>query len=75
MAQCECLPGCPFFNDKMPDSTGLGKIYKDKYCLGDSANCARHLVMKALGKPAVPANLYPNMRDLALNLIKQGKPA
>ena len=75
MAQCECLPGCPFFNDKMPDSTGLGKIYKDKYCLGDNANCARHMVMKALGKPAVPANLYPNMRDVAQNLIKQGKPA
>jgi hypothetical protein len=28
MADCECLPGCLFFNDKMADSTGLGKIYK-----------------------------------------------
>jgi hypothetical protein len=75
MANCECLPGCPFFNDKMPDTSGLGKIYKDKYCLGDSANCARHMVLKALGKPAVPANLYPNMRDIAQGLIAQGRVA
>ena len=75
MAQCECLPGCPFFNDRMPDTTGLGKIYKNKYCLGENTSCARHMVMKALGKPAVPPNLYPNMRDLAQNLIRQGTPA
>lgn len=75
MAQCECLPACPFFNDRMPDTSGLGKIYKDKYCLGDNAHCARHMVLKALGKPAVPPTLYPNMRDLALGLIARGKAA
>ena len=71
MPQCECLPGCPFFNDKMPDTSGLGAIYKRKYCLDDNDACARHMVLKALGKPAVPPTLYPNMREVALGLIGQ----
>lgn len=70
MPQCECLPGCPFFNDKMPDTSGLGSIYKKKYCLDDNTHCARHMVVKALGKPAVPPTLYPNMRDVAEGLIR-----
>ncbi len=69
MPDCECLKGCPFFNDKMPDSSGLGSIFKKKYCLGDNSQCARYMVFKKLGKPAVPANLYPNMHDEAKKII------
>ena len=69
MADCECLQKCPFFNDKMDDSKGMGKIYKDKYCLGDNSRCARYRVFLALGSEAVPNNLYPNMRDRAENII------
>lgn len=45
----------------MPDTSGMGAIYKKKYCLGDSSQCARFQVFKRLGKGSVPANLYPNM--------------
>ena len=69
MAKCECLDGCPFFNDKMKDTEGIGAIYKRKYCLGDSSICARHIVFKKLGKAAVPSNLYPNMLDKAKEII------
>jgi hypothetical protein len=69
MADCECLKGCIFFNDKMKDTEGLGAIYKKKYCLGDSTQCARYMVFKKLGKPNVPATLYPNMQDRAKALI------
>jgi len=69
MADCECLAGCLFFNDKMKDSGGLTAIYKKKYCQGDNLSCARYMVFKKLGKPAVPANLYPNMVDLAKQLL------
>jgi hypothetical protein len=72
MADCECLAGCPFFNDKMPDDSGLGFMYKKKYCRGDNSQCARYMVFKKLGKPAVPPNLYPNMIDRA-NQILSGK--
>ncbi len=73
MAQCECVAKCPFFNDKMKDSEGLGAIYKRKYCLGDPAQCARFRVFKALGREAVPPDLYPNMRDRAEKLLAGSK--
>lgn len=69
MADCECLAGCLFFNDKMPDSEGMGAIYKKKYCMGNNADCARYMVFKKLGKAAVPQNLYPNMHDRAKEII------
>ena len=72
MANCECLAGCPFFNDKMPDTEGLGAMIKKKYCQGDNSNSARYMIFKKLGKAAVPANLYPNMQDRA-NEILAGK--
>lgn len=65
MAQCECLQGCPFFNDKMKDNDGLANIYKKKYCLTDNLACARFMVLKKKGKSAVPESLYPNMVDKA----------
>jgi hypothetical protein len=70
--ECDCLAGCPFFNDKMPDTGGLGTMYKKRYCLGDFMNCARHKVKDALGKPAVPVDLYPNMHDRAAVILAAG---
>ena len=69
MADCELLTGCPFFNDKMKDTEGLGAIFKNKYCKGDNSQCARYMVYKKLGKPGVPANLYPNMHDQAKKIL------
>ncbi|MBN2282173.1 MAG: hypothetical protein JXQ65_16445 [Candidatus Marinimicrobia bacterium] len=72
MADCECLPGCPFFNDKMANMPAMASTYKSKYCQGDFANCARYMVFKALGKPSVPMDLYPNQKDTASRIIKGG---
>lgn len=69
MADCECLAGCPFYNDKMDQNAGVGKIFKTKYCLGDNSNCARFVVFKKLGKGSVPGNLYPNMMDRAREIL------
>lgn len=68
---CPNLNGCIFFNDKMPMETGLGAIYKRKYCLGNYEICARYKVAKALGKEKVPINLYPNQFDVAEKLLKE----
>ena len=54
MEQCDCLPGCPFFNDKMTDQTGMAAIYKRRYCKGDFMRCARHLVKEAIEKAGMP---------------------
>ncbi len=69
MAQCECLDGCPFFNDRMPDTEGIGAMYKQKYCLGDNSQCARYVIFKRLGRNAVPTDLYPNMHDRAKRIL------
>jgi hypothetical protein len=69
MADCKCLPGCPFFNDKMDPLVGVGAIYKKKYCLGDNSQCARYKVFYMRGKAAVPADLYPNMIERAEQII------
>ena len=71
MAECECLAGCPFFNDQMKDMEGMANIYKRKYCRGDSTECARHMVFVRLGKEAVPGDLYPNMRDRARKILEE----
>jgi len=60
MADCECLPKCPFFNDKMADKPATAGMMKKQYCQGDSSGCARHQVKVAAGSENVPADLYPS---------------
>jgi len=55
----------------MKDTEGLGAMYKEKYCQGDNADCARYMVFKKLGKPAVPDNLDPNMHDRAKEILAE----
>ncbi len=71
--ECEYLSSCPFYNDKMDIESGLGQMYKRRYCTGDKTGCARYIVLKELGRASVPANLYPNMHDQAEKLIAQQK--
>lgn len=69
MAICDFLAGCPFYNDKMKIDSGIGGIYKKKYCEGDKTICARYKVATTVSKEAVPANLFPNMMERALEII------
>ena len=69
MADCELLKGCLFFNDKMQMDSGMGVLYKKKYCLADNSECARYIVAKKLGREKVPKSLYPNMLDDAQRLL------
>jgi len=71
MKECECLKGCPFFNDKMSDTDGLGAMYKQKYCLGDNLGCARYQIFTRLGKEYVPMDLFPNMNERAKTIISR----
>ena len=69
MADCECLAGCPFFNDQMADMPSMAEHIKERYCRADSENCARYMVFKTLGKPHVPPDLFPREVDRAKQLI------
>ena len=71
MAMCEKFEKCPFYNDKMPCDTGLGAMYKQKYCEGDKNKCARYIVSTTCGPQFVDNNLYPNMQDKAIEIRKK----
>jgi hypothetical protein len=66
---CAKLSACPFYNDKMPMESGLGAIFKKKYCMGNNETCARYIVLQELGPEHVPDTLYPGMRDVANQII------
>jgi len=68
---CECISACPFFNDRMANMPAMASIYKKRYCEGNFEECARYIVFKALGKAAVPSDLFPNQKERALRLIKE----
>jgi hypothetical protein len=69
MADCECLPGCPFFNDRMAKMPAMADVYKKKYCKGDNSKCARYMVRTALGAQSVPTSLFPNQHEDAKQFI------
>ncbi|MGB4504915.1 MAG: hypothetical protein WBI44_08485 [Syntrophaceticus sp.] len=71
--QCENLQTCPFYKDKMDIESGLGKLYKRRYCEGDKTQCARYMILTKLGKEFVPVDLYPNMHERAEKIIEQHK--
>ncbi len=75
MSDCECLPVCPFFNDKMANMPVTAEIVKKRFCKSDNTNCARHKVMLALGRENVPLTLYPNQVEIAEMIIAQAKAA
>lgn len=69
MAKCECIPKCPFFQNKMADMPEMSAMLKKRYCLGDKTKCARYAVRGALGAPAVPIDLFPNESARAAKLV------
>jgi hypothetical protein len=69
MADCEMLPTCIFFNDKMENMPQMAETYKTRYCKGAFNDCARYIVCKSKGREAVPKDLFPNQKDKAMRLI------
>ena len=73
MATCEKLAKCPFYQGKMSMDSGLGSMYKKKYCEGDKSLCARYMVATKLGPDFVTNSLYPNMTDMAKSILAKNK--
>ena len=69
MADCECLPKCPFFNDKMSSKPATAELMKKQYCRDDFESCARYMVFKKLGREAVPADLFPSQQERARKIL------
>ena len=73
MAMCEKLEKCPFYQGKMDMNSGLGSMYRKKYCEGDNSTCARYMVATTVGKEFVTSSLFPNMVDKANKIIAENK--
>ncbi len=70
MAECICLPGCLFFNDKMENMPSMSSMYKTKYCRGENTKCARYMIFERKGKDYVPKDLFPNQFEKAKELLQ-----
>lgn len=75
MPNCELTKRCLFFNDQMSDMPAMSAVYKARYCRHSNVECARWLVFSALGREAVPEDLYPNDRLRALRIVRHGHDA
>jgi hypothetical protein len=73
MPDCELIKTCIFFNDKMADIPATAEIFKTIYCRGEFNNCARLIIVKALGREKVPLDMYPNQAEKAFDIIKNHK--
>ncbi len=73
VAECELLPTCPFFNDKMANMPISKEYIKKNYCRQNNMMCARYMVYKAHGREKVPPTLYPSEINKAIRLISSRK--
>ena len=53
--------------------TGVGAVLKKKYCESNKNNCARYMVLQAIGPEYVDNTLFPHMLDRAMELIQTNK--
>lgn len=75
MAMCEKLEKCPFYQGKMTMDSGIGSIFKKKYCEGDKTICARYIVATTLGPNFVPDTLFPKWQVIPASYNKASNPA
>jgi len=69
MAACEMVERCIFFNDRMRDYPFAADQMKQRYCLEDNTDCARHIVLDALGREHVPTDLFPHDVERAETIV------
>ena len=70
MADCECLTGCLFFNDKMANMPSTAANIKHLYCHGEHDRCARYTIFRKFGRSKVPDDLFPNEMHKAQAVIE-----
>ncbi len=73
MAICEKFEKCPFYQGKMSTESGIGAMYKKRYCEGDKTICARYRISTTVGPEFVNNHIYPNMSDQADKIIAENQ--
>ena len=72
MAECELLKLCPFFRDELTYLPQTAEQMKQTYCLGEKAQCARHMVVS--GGIIPPRDLFPNQTDRVAKILGRPDP-
>ena len=75
MPDCECLPRCPFFHDRMERMPTMATLMKKRFCTWDNSECARFYIFKRLGPAKVPADMFPNQIERARAIVGTQAPA
>ena len=73
MKTCELTEKCIFFNDQMANMPSTATVYKKIYCESDFARCARYMIVQAMGRDKVPADLFPNQAERAEQIIAEAR--
>ncbi|MBN2657217.1 MAG: methyl-accepting chemotaxis protein [Spirochaetales bacterium] len=73
--ECPMIGGCAFFNDKMGNMPAAANMFKQNYCRGNFADCARYIVKQATG--VAHPTLMPNQGEDVGKIIQElsGSPA
>ena len=71
MTDCEFLKKCMFFNDKLKNMPTASGMMKKMYCKWNHAKCARYRIAIALGKSAVPDDMFPGDQLRANEMLLQ----
>ena len=59
MTDCEFLEKCLFFNDKLTNMPTAADMMKKTYCKWNHTKCARNRIAMAMGRSAVPNDMFP----------------
>ena len=72
MNSCDLKDTCRFFREetcaKMPK---LVKTLKERYCLGNCAECARYILAKTIGSEYVPEFMLPTQTEWAEQILQE----
>ena len=69
LGECEYISSCPFFSGKLANKDVEIERLKENYCRTNSLHCARYIIAVALGKNAMPEDLYPHEKHVAYDLL------
>jgi len=69
MSECELIEKCPFFLGELVEKPVEIEKLKEQYCKSNNLNCARYMIVQAAGLEKMPADLYPDEKIVAYQII------
>ncbi len=70
---CKFIDSCAIFKHYLADKPQQAQQVMDKYCKKDYESCARYRLSKIISEDAVPLKLFPDMINIANQLINNAE--